>query len=74
MNDPLQQQPATEPVDEPARLEFVAGPEEAGDSACWAQFVCPDCGAVRSEGACRCTADKSKTDSRAVDLPGADRS
>ena len=24
--------------------------EEAGDPACWAYLVCPDCGAVESEG------------------------
>ncbi len=39
---------------QPARLEYVAGPDEAGDAACWAQLVCPECGAVRSEGTCRC--------------------
>ena len=47
-------QPASEPGDKPARLEYLAGPAEAGDSACWAQFVCPECGAMRSEGACDC--------------------
>ena len=64
MNDPLPPQPAREPSNESARLDYLAGPEEAGDSACWAQFVCPECGAVRSEGACRCTPGKSETDSR----------
>ncbi len=24
--------------------------EEAGDRACWAYLVCPECGAVESEG------------------------
>ena len=28
----------------------VAGPEEGGESACWAHLVCPDCGAMESEG------------------------
>jgi chloride channel protein, CIC family len=65
MNDQLPPQPASEPGetqpasehrDKPARLEYLAGsgPGEAGDSACWAQLVCPECGAMRSEGACRC--------------------
>jgi hypothetical protein len=25
-------------------------PEEGGDSVCWAHLVCPDCGAITSEG------------------------
>ena len=57
MNDQLPSQPAGEPGDkddEPPRLEYVAGPGGAGDSACWAQFVCPECGAMRTEDACRC--------------------
>jgi hypothetical protein len=24
--------------------------DEAGDTACWASLVCPECGAVESEG------------------------
>ena len=55
-SEPSETQPASEPGDKPARLEYLAGPAEAGDSACWAQFVCPECGAMRSEGACRCDA------------------
>jgi hypothetical protein len=51
MNDRLPPQPASEPVDKPARLEYLAGPGEAGDSACWAQFVCPECGGVLTEDA-----------------------
>ena len=50
MNEQLPPQPASEPVDNPPpRLEYLAGPDEAGDSACWAQFVCPECGAVTTE-------------------------
>ena len=49
MTDQLPPQPATEPGDEPARLEYLAGPDEAGDSACWAQFACPECGAMLTE-------------------------
>ena len=56
MNDQLPPQPASEPGDKPAPLEYLAGPAgaalagagpaEAGDSACWAQFVCPECGGM----------------------------
>jgi len=53
-SEPGETQAASEARDEPVRLEFLAGPGEAGDSACWAQFVCPECGGMRSEGACRC--------------------
>jgi hypothetical protein len=28
----------------------AAGPDEGGESACWARLVCPDCGAMESEG------------------------
>jgi hypothetical protein len=58
MNDQQPPEPASEPGAKPARLEYLAGPgpEEAGDSACWAQFVCPECGAMISEGACDCAA------------------
>jgi len=59
MNDQLPPQPANEPGGKPARLEYVAGPAEAGDSACWAEFVCPECGAMRSE--CACHSDASHT-------------
>jgi hypothetical protein len=24
--------------------------DEAGDAACWANLVCPDCGAIETEG------------------------
>jgi len=49
MNDQLPPQPASQPGDKPARLEYLAGPAEAGDSACWAQFVCPECGGMLTE-------------------------
>jgi hypothetical protein len=53
MNEQPPPRPANEPGDkpEPARLEYLAGagPAEAGDSACWAQFVCPECGGVITE-------------------------
>jgi hypothetical protein len=52
MTDQLPPQPASERGDNPPRIEYVG---EAGDSACWAQYVCPQCGAMRSEGACDCT-------------------
>jgi hypothetical protein len=29
---------------------FAATEDEAGDRACWAYLVCPECGAVESEG------------------------
>ena len=28
----------------------AAREDEAGDQACWAHLVCPECGAVESEG------------------------
>jgi hypothetical protein len=28
----------------------AAGIDEGGEAACWAHLVCPDCGAVASEG------------------------
>ena len=28
----------------------AAGPDEGGESACWAHLVCPGCGAMESEG------------------------
>jgi hypothetical protein len=80
MNDQLPPQPASDPGetqlasgpgDKPARLEYLAGPGEAGDSACWAQFVCPECGGMRSEGACRCDARQADGD---VALPARQRS
>ena len=40
---------ASEPGAKPPQIEYVAGPGEAGDSACWAQFVCPECGAMLTE-------------------------
>jgi hypothetical protein len=55
-SEPGETQPASEPRDEPVRLEYLAGAAEAGDSACWAQLVCPGCGAMLSEGACPCDA------------------
>jgi len=60
MYDQLPPLPASEPGDKPARPEYLAGagpagpalagagPAEAGDSACWAQFVCAECGAMLS--------------------------
>ena len=62
MSDPLPAQPASDNGGEPDRLEYIAGPGEAGDAACWAQFVCPDCGAVRSEGTCRCNASRDEAE------------
>jgi hypothetical protein len=62
MNEQLPPQPASEPDDKPPRIEYLAGPGEAGDSACWAQFVCPECGAMRNEGACDCAARRSGGD------------
>jgi len=60
MTDQLPPQPATGPGDKPARLEYLAGPDEAGDSACWAQLVCPECGSLLSE--CMCRGGTSHTD------------
>ena len=54
MSDPLPPQPASELLVSCPGWMYVAGPDEAGDAACWAQLVCPECGAVRSEGTCRC--------------------
>jgi len=36
----------------PARAEPATGPEyeEGGDPVCWAHLVCPECGAITSEG------------------------
>jgi hypothetical protein len=62
MTDQLPPQPVSEPEDKPARLEYLAGPDEAGDSACWAQFVCPECGAMLSEDACHCEAREAGGD------------
>jgi chloride channel protein, CIC family len=55
-DDQLPPQPVSEQRDKPARLEYLAGHGEAGDSACWAQFVCPECGAMLTEDACQCDA------------------
>jgi hypothetical protein len=30
--------------------EPTAGVDEGGDAACWLHLVCPDCGAISSEG------------------------
>ena len=49
MNEQLRPRPASEPDDKPPRIEYLAGTREAGDSACWAQFVCPECGALLTE-------------------------
>jgi len=51
MSDQSPPGPVSEPGDKPVRLEYLAGGDEAGDSACWAQFVCPECGAMRTEDA-----------------------
>jgi hypothetical protein len=51
MNEQLPPRPAREPDGKPPRIEYLAGPGEAGDSACWAQLVCPECGGMLSEGA-----------------------
>ena len=35
---------------EEAAMSETTEPEEGGDSVCWAHLVCPDCGAITSEG------------------------
>lgn len=50
MTDPLPPRTTSETGTEPSRLEYLAGPDEAGDAACWAQLVCPECGAARTAG------------------------
>jgi hypothetical protein len=37
-------------ADERAMDAAVGDPGEGGDAACWAHLVCPECGAVESEG------------------------
>ena len=34
----------------PARVASQSEPAEGGEAACWAHLVCPDCGAITSEG------------------------
>lgn len=38
--------------EQPGRRHFGAEPEEelGGDPVCWAHLVCPECGAIVSEG------------------------
>jgi predicted ArsR family transcriptional regulator len=43
----VRRDPAARPGPEPAG---PAGGHEGGEPACWAHLVCPDCGAVESEG------------------------
>jgi hypothetical protein len=31
-------------------MDDAAEPEEGGNPVCWAHLVCPDCGAISSEG------------------------
>ena len=35
---------------ETARVAPESEPAEGGEAACWAHLVCPDCGAITSEG------------------------
>lgn len=44
---------ATRPEDAGPEAEAETtseAPSEGGDAACWAHLVCPECGAVESEG------------------------
>lgn len=49
-------------------------PVAGGDPACWAHLVCPECGAVETEGH-RASCDRQRGGYRAdaSDLPSADR-
>jgi hypothetical protein len=46
--------PAPRPGDDPADAETADQPAssgpEGGEAACWAHLVCPECGAMTSEG------------------------
>jgi len=42
--------PVRRVYDEPARVEGDTGSEAGGEAACWAHLVCPECGAIESEG------------------------
>jgi hypothetical protein len=49
-----QQDPAVSPAGPDTGAESPAGqtaePDEGGEPVCWAHLVCPDCGAMESEG------------------------
>jgi hypothetical protein len=53
-NQPRQQdEPAVAPTwvaDTASSARQPAEAEEGGEMACWAHLVCPDCGAMESEG------------------------
>jgi hypothetical protein len=37
-------------LEEPAQDTEAAEAEEGGEAACWARLVCPECGAIVTEG------------------------
>jgi hypothetical protein len=43
-------QPGDDAADAEGTDQAPALEPEGGDAACWAHLVCPDCGAVTSEG------------------------